>query len=212
VDEDAFSTFVATFVESWPDFICRGDVTFGFFKVRRRIEENRDGQRGTFSRPTTISCIQPRFIPITLLKFGELSATRTVTVRTRRGDEEMIRCDIPIMGGLLALSSRWPKSSSSNDPYRGALSFGVRTVSKPCLGGNKYHIDCCDFTTQIVDYRPSLVGYPPLQRKEQSLVRPSWFPLRKWIYLHSQSYAHAYITWRFHRSFWESERNRHQLN
>jgi hypothetical protein len=40
--------------------------------------------------------------------------------------------------------------------------------------------------TRLVNYRPAIAGNPPVSR------------LRRFVYLNSQRYLHAYVMWRFH--------------
>jgi hypothetical protein len=82
--------------------------------------------------------------------------------------------EIPIRGGLLALPT------DKDNKVFGKLTFSVAKEQ------SNYRL-----TTQIVGYRPWLAGTRP------SIVRQR-------LYLSTQSVLHAYIMWRFHRT-WQTE-------
>jgi hypothetical protein len=104
-------------VSSWADFLCRGSVTLGLFEAKHWNK---------------VVSLQPKFIPLSLLEFGE--------VRRRRNCWE-----IPIEGGFL--SKCGPKRGD-----RGKLTFQVSTAKE----------DRLLLETHIVDYRPWLVGGAPV--------------------------------------------------
>ena len=283
-DENRFlsSKLQREFIASWPEFVCRGDVSFGLFRIvdttATMIETKKKQQK---TGKEVILCLQPRFIPITLLKFGQVKvnygtkskATSAIGglrrvysySRNRRNDSyeideqedihhstRMMSWEIPIMGGILALPSsprrsqrkmnhkKLHKKSKSEATTWGKLVFNVDKITcrpsrrPPLLSSatttkstvsstsndikNRKKYFRYNLTTQIVGYRPRLVGYPPITRQPNqhqsdktnndgnfvSFIgtgRRITFPARKWFYLHSQSYVHAYVTWRFHKSW-----------
>jgi hypothetical protein len=88
--------------------------------------------------------------------------------------------EIPIEGGVLALPT-----SKDNKKY-GKLTFSVTKQEQQ--SSDKHYVF---LKSKIVNYRPWLVGRHPSK-------------VRQRLYLSTQSVLHAYITWRFHKS-WQAE-------
>jgi hypothetical protein len=113
------------FVSTWTKFLCSGPVTLGFFQA---IKDDKG-----------FSSLQPRWLPLPILKFGE--------IRRRHYNA----WEIPIQGGFLSLTG--PRNNT-----RGKLTFQVHQKhDRVCLQMN------------IVDYRPWLAGQAPVPLVRKSL-------------------------------------------
>lgn len=168
------------FVSMWPDFLCQTSVTLGLFQARKNGLYPDVLQR----QPDSITSIRPLYLPFSLLNFGNSRPCRDrLAERTNHRDITIIGCwEIPLRGGLLALPSC--KDCSNY----GKLTFSISKLHKSPQ--RKGHLEYnYQLSTHIVRYTPWLAGPPPVSR------------IRKQLYLHSQSFVHAYVTWRFHRAW-----------
>lgn len=115
------------------------------------------------------SSLQLRYLPISLLTFGSLQQGSSSNTWI-----------LPIVRGILSLPNSKHFSPLGSDRNRGHLEFRLDVI--PETSGHRI-----DLESKIVDYRPWLAGEKiPTSR------------LRKWLYLKSQVFVHAYVTWRFH--------------
>jgi hypothetical protein len=174
-----------------------------------------------------VSSIQPRFLPcsMSLLNFGRpVEVTPCNNKKRKRPLEKDVLClgtwEIPLRGGWLALAAPTTatsimsssKHNKDNPPkYYGKLWFAIGKIKcyhdqQPHLWHRKlqdyndvespssaYHYQ---LTSRIIEYRPWLAGPAPVS------------PVRRWMYLSTQSVFHAYITWRFHNE-WEASIHHH---
>lgn len=116
------------------------------------------------------SSLHPRGVPtLKILTFGPL---------TQRHKNVW---EIPIVPSWLA------RPDPIQPDYFGCLRFELKPVK--VSRGNKPQVTTLTLESRIVDYRPWLVGPPPVSR------------IRKHLYLNSQSRIHAYVTWRFHQAW-----------
>mmetsp|Transcript_15453 Transcript_15453/g.28764 ORF Transcript_15453/g.28764 Transcript_15453/m.28764 type:complete len:275 (+) Transcript_15453:195-1019(+) len=162
------------FVATWPYFVCKGSVTFGLFRAAAKDKNKNRTSSNTI-------CIQPRFLPVSLLGFGKPQRQQKTNLVGKPRQQMVGMWEIPLKGGLLALV-----------PHKGKLVFSIsKTMKAPEKGAGTVN-DIYQISTQIVDYQPWLAGHPPVSS------------IRKWLYLSTQSHIHAYITWRFHKA-WKDE-------
>ncbi len=89
----------------------------------------------------------------------------------------------------LPISQSWLALPDPIRPSRfGCLRFELK-LSKPRTSQGQRLMSTYELQSNIVDYRPWLVGPSPVSRT------------RQYLYLHSQSWIHAYVTWRFHKAW-----------
>jgi hypothetical protein len=209
------------FVATWPAFLCKPSVTFGLFRTVRTSDpcsllsshkDTRSGKELPRPKPDSsescVTTLQPRFLPcqLSVLNFGPAMAR---PFRQSTGLPASPSCnknvlilgywEIPLKGGLLALPSQHRQTLSVCE--FGKLTFAIvkrRGSCNPNLSKNQVNHHLYEVTTHIVDYTPWLTGPPPVD----------W--LRKQLYLHTQSYVHAYTMWRFHGE-WEQKLKRNLL-
>lgn len=118
--------------------------------------------------------IQDVFFGCNLLTFDRPTSRFQVKDRERR-----FTVNLPVTGGIMAY-----REDSRKDRHGdlGRLLFSVVETTTP----NK--TTRFSLETGISGYRPAIAGGPPVSR------------VRKWMYQSTQSYVHAYVMWRFHRS------------
>ena len=120
--------------------------------------------------------IRLRLLNLPLLSFGKVRQAN-VTYGVKKFPYEL---HVPITGGLLSLLI-----PSAKD--RGWLKFVVETDTLAATTTRSKSVRCRLRTEIAGHYSPRIAGRPPISK------------LRKWMYLSSQSYVHAYSMWRFHR-------------
>lgn len=130
--------------------------------------------------------IRSRVFNILFMSFGNIQSQ---LITYRQGDIQTTQCTVgfPLTGGCLVL--RPPRGNDM-----GSLLFVLKKNQQIRNGAEpELEHEChCSLTTAVVGYRPSISGQPPVN------------PVRKWIYLSTQSLLHAHISWRFHRHLWEA--------
>jgi hypothetical protein len=166
-------------VSSWCQFLCKGSVSLGLF------------QRRTLSRESTVSLnVGEKSFELSRRddEYASSMCPRWMSFslltfgKARRMPLSWNGWDIPFEGGLLSLEN-------SNTKERGKLIFEMMR--------DEDDESVVRLQTQVVDYTPRLGGQAPVP------------VLRQWVYLHSQSCVHAYVTWRFHRVWQERVRSIH---
>jgi hypothetical protein len=87
----------------------------------------------------------------------------------------------PVIDGLLVLNRRkdYPQAGSC-----GRLDFSVRQRHVKVM--TSYALGSAFLESQIVDYKPAILGHPPVPF------------VRRCLYRGTQSLLHAYVTWRYH--------------
>ncbi|KAG7341172.1 hypothetical protein IV203_023123 [Nitzschia inconspicua] len=184
------------FVATWPDFLCQSSVTFGLFRSKKHhqdvssVQSNHNRNKSCLGDDVT--SIQPTLLPfrLSLLDFGKVQPCLQQPQQGRRNRDgttvdHILGCwEIPIQGGLLAMAS------PTKDGYHGKLTFSIsKKLMVSSNSSRGIHAECFQLSTHIIDYAPWLAGSPPISR------------IRKELYLHTQSYVHAYTTWRFHKAW-----------
>ena len=154
----------------YPVWLCRFPVTFGVIKAVPT--------GGGYE-------LRDRIFGCNLLTFAKGRADRlSIRTESRKGVPiQTSQCTIThaIVGGVLSLPlKKWMKQEASI----------VCTLAMRRAVGSHGTKESCTIVTQLVGYRPSLVGNPPVNL------------FRAWFYLCSQSQVHAYAMWRLHRRCW----------
>jgi hypothetical protein len=176
-------------IASWADFLCQGRITFGLLQTKH------DSIAGTAS-------LHFRGFPkLSIMTFGSVQ------------QRQPYQWELPIMPtSWLALPN-----DDHHPHYFGCLRFECKPVKTHRLdsetivvthneSGGRQEVDeplllstptllhqhDLELESQIVDYRPWLAGKAPVSR------------VRKFIYMHTQSQIHAYVTRRFHTAWREA--------
>jgi hypothetical protein len=150
------SKLVESIFGRYPSWLANWRVTFGCLRAIPVVErgESKD------------IVVRDAVFGVALLSFGQSQFRVTKTNRNNK-EYNMV---IPIVGGLLALSS--------SKGRRGALSFSLFQRNDD---------SSLRLETSIVDgYRPAIAGAAPVKS------------FRAGFYRSTQSLFHAYIMWRFH--------------
>ncbi|KAL7574440.1 hypothetical protein ACA910_015813 [Epithemia clementina (nom. ined.)] len=180
---------------SYFPWLCSGRVTFGLLKAVVH-EKDRSIE------------IKDRLFGVKLLRFGQpqgnrLSAKTTSSSQVstiQEPEETTTQCiwSFPITGGLMTVSATPQENAknkaSSRAGSRGSMVFifNKTTWQQPQQDGTNLGDDKnmeqvrCSIRTELVDYRPAVVGRAPA----------NW--IRTGLYLGSQSFIHAAVMWRFH--------------
>ena len=169
--------------------------------------------------------------PLTFLEFGKMveSSSNDNNYRNDNDDNGLVvlgSWDIPLNDGLLILQQKpHQQQQHSSNCYRGKLTFAIAKTKKMPYGEKREdNIDDDEesspryqIITRIVDYQPWLAGGGWSSSSSSSLssttadtastcdnaithIEPTR-RLRHAFYLSTQSVAHAYMTWRFHRTW-----------
>lgn len=166
-------------VESWPQFLSKGTVTFGLI-----------GNAPVVDGKSTAVLLRP-LMNLSVLSFGKIRMGRHNSFNRKNVISSF---ELPVSGGLLSLPLPFAKD-------RGHLSFVVertdmisksRNNIKSSAGGKNSGAgsSCIRLSTAIAgSYSPWVAGKAPI---------PAY---RKWTYLWSQSLVHGYTMWRFHRAW-----------
>ena len=151
----------------YPNWLCRGSVTLGILQAVPVGSGAGAATGGTR--------IQTRLGGIPILTFGKPVGQR-VAITSQNIRDESIQWTYPIVGGIMAAKT------TPSAPSAGKLVVTLRSVAtEPVLD------------TQLVDYRPALVG-----GGGDGGQKPA-NPIRVALYLGSQSAIHGYAMWRYHR-------------
>jgi hypothetical protein len=169
--------------------------------------------------------------PLTFLEFGKMveSSSNDNNYKNNDNDDNDLvvlgSWDIPLNDGLLILQQKpHQQQQRSNNCYRGKLTFAIAKTKKTPYGGKREDNKDDDeesspryqIITRIVDYQPWLAGggWSSSSSSPSSTtidtastcdntgthIEPTR-RLRHAFYLSTQSVVHAYMTWRFHRTW-----------
>mmetsp|Transcript_41504 Transcript_41504/g.47908 ORF Transcript_41504/g.47908 Transcript_41504/m.47908 type:complete len:393 (+) Transcript_41504:184-1362(+) len=214
------------FCATWPDFLCKGSVSFGFLRcVKTQKKKKLWRSATTTKRPkkrmipkslkrskfmedgTTIvesSTLRARFIPfpITFLEFGEMVESSNDNYDNDDGLNNVLASwDIPLQGGALVLQAdQQTRSKLQGFNYpRGKLTFTIQNTKQTHRTWEDTNEESPRYQiiTRIVDYRPSLAGGGWSSSPHIEPTRR----LRHAFYLSTQSVVHAYMTFLFHRTW-----------
>jgi hypothetical protein len=174
--------------------------------------------------------------PLTFLEFGKMteSSSNDNNYKNHNDDDGLVvlgSWDIPLNDGLLILQQKPHQQQQLqrfNNYYRGKLTFAIAKTKKTPHGRGKREVKDDDeesspryqIITRIVDYQPWLAGGGWSSSSSSSNTatdiastcdntRTHIEPtrrLRHAVYLSTQSVVHAYMTWRFHRT-WRNKLN-----
>ncbi|GFH61726.1 hypothetical protein CTEN210_18202 [Chaetoceros tenuissimus] len=157
----------------YPYYLAKRNVLLGLIKV---IQDD---------KALLVKLNLPR-TSLTLLKFG---TPKTELQQWTTGVEDVrgsigIATTIPILGGCLSLEPEGSLQFKSICNYHSSPSYTLYKHDYEYVVRN--HDLNIHLETRIVDYKPSMVGVPPVNR---------W---RKVLYLNTQRYFHVYVMRRFH--------------
>jgi hypothetical protein len=175
---------------SYPEWLASPKVTFRLLRACP-VDNLRDAKSFRLSRKEggrhDFSTLRPHarqsikgvsicdgILRMNLLTFGE--ARSKIVIKHGCGSRFLI-VDFPVIGGLLAVTGA--ASSRRDDGFVRFVLIQRKNASRRWR--------CVGIESQICgNYRPALAGAAPVH------------PLRKALYLSSQSLVHAYVMWRFH--------------
>jgi hypothetical protein len=168
--------------------------------------------------------------PLTFLEFGKMVESSSNDNNYKNGNDDnglvvLGSWDIPLNDGFLILQQKpHQQQQRSNNCYRGKLIFAIAKTKKTPYGGKRKNNKDDDeesspryqIITRIVDYQPWLAGggwssssaSPSSTTTDtastcdntRTHIEPTR-RLRHSFYLSTQSVVHAYMTWRFHRTW-----------
>lgn len=176
-------------LEHYPQWLVRGAVTFGLFRVVPTTGKDKG------------CSLQDRFFGINFLTFGtaqskRFSIQKLLPQKEKDGTTRYIlwkvsdcTVTIPIVGGLLDAGRHKRRNRKHKHKYNQLLNQ-QQQQRLGCLRFKLQHTEALKetvVTTEIRDYSPAIVG-----AKEPPLL------FRRMAYLSTQSVVHAYVMWRFH--------------
>lgn len=154
----------------YPFFLQRKSVFLGILKV---VQD----EQNTFIK------LNLPFIYFTLLKLGEPKTEFKWLTKEQDIASIAISTFIPIVGGCLTTC---PKPGFVQ--FKSVCKYPKMSCTN--LKDKEYSVKNLDLNvrleTRLVDYKPMIVGMPPIH------------PLRKFLYLNTQRYLHVYVMRRFH--------------
>jgi len=208
------SSVVKDVFEHYPDFISRWGVTFGLYSTKRRQQKPQNNGKRRNNHDDDKDCVIDLYNPLlraSFLTFGSARHHR----RCWRGHAQQRTTSVtefPIVGGLLLHhqhhqnDERTTPSKDRRGQSLGSLRFEmvqnvVREKSPASFSssssndGNNHQRQATTTTTTTTELKTEIVGYRP------SLIGNGLpaNPIQMGLYRYTQRLAHAYVMSRYHR-------------
>mmetsp|Transcript_2372 Transcript_2372/g.6885 ORF Transcript_2372/g.6885 Transcript_2372/m.6885 type:complete len:289 (+) Transcript_2372:254-1120(+) len=184
-------------LKSYPAWLSKPSVSFGVLRTstlseRSDVARNRilvDRTQAQIGSPNGVS-INDSLFGLNLLCFGKPRVSILKSSTSVSGRRRSLQADFPVIGGLLDGKRDATVSSSNNTNEHGCIRFVVeqekirdrdeKQRDRRCWRIVRIESCICD------GYHPAIAGPGPVS------------PIRKAVYLSSQSLIHAYVMRRFH--------------